>query len=893
MERFLIASLSGIVVLTFLYLRKIGAGSGASRWAAAWLALWIAGLLLSFEALPLQIAGHAVGGCFMPLILAGACGFVGRPFPRWVAGAVLASIAAQAALRAGGLEAVALGLGAGGELLLGLGAAWLLFRARDAGATLAGRLLGPALLALTLLNLLDSVTRIVAEPSLLLVTGWIVLGLTISLIQIMAIVDRVLAREEGLRRESERLAVRVEAAADRRVRELGLLRRLAAAGTAHGDTQSLVRAFLDAAREDLELDLGGVWLLGDEPGRLACAGHFGLPEPVPADFLSIPTDAPLPVRVLSTREPWYLDDIARRANLGSERIRALGVRSGAVLPLWHAGRDVGMLTVGRRAPDGFDQEDRRLLAAVAEELALAVEHVRGIEQRRRQAEELASERGTLRAVLESAPVGVFLVDSAWRNTVMNRLGAQHLGLGDPTEWLGRTGFDGLRAYLPFVREPEALVAMIRRVGADPGAVVEGFEFTLERPEERTLNVFSSPVLTETGARAGRVFVTRDVTQERALEDQLRQSQKMETLGTLAGGVAHDFNNQLTAILGNTRLALDEVPAEAPLREKLLDLERAAEHCAQLTRGLLAFARRTPVRAQAIDVARVVGEVASLLRATLPQAIALRVECDEALRAGLGDPTQLQQILLNLCINARDAVGERGEIAIEARNRMLGAAECSGRPGARPGRFIELAVRDDGVGMDPRVFGRIFDPFFTTKPVGAGTGLGLAIVYGLVRANQGWIDVASEPGRGSTFRIWLPATDESAPAEISAAPGPRAGIERILLAEDEAVVRRVARMALEREGYRVLEACDGAEAVELLRAGEQVDLAVLDLSMPRLGGLAALAELRKLAPDLPAILTSGHFTEAGTAPDVEFLPKPYRPDALAERVRGVLDAGKPR
>jgi CheY-like chemotaxis protein len=371
---------------------------------------------------------------------------------------------------------------------------------------------------------------------------------------------------------------------------------------------------------------------------------------------------------------------------------------------------------------------------------------------------------------------------------------------------------------------------------------------------------------------------------------------METLGTLAGGVAHDFNNQLTAILGNARLALDSVPDDPELRATLLELERAAEHCAQLTRGLLTFARRAPARQQAIDAERAVFEVVALLRPTLPQSIAIRIEKDPGLLAGLGDPTQIQQILLNLCVNARDAIGEAGQITIEARNRTLRAEDCAGRPNARPGRFLALSVRDDGAGMDARTLARIFDPFFTTKPLGAGTGLGLAIVYGLVRANQGWIEVESEPGRGSLFRVWLPAAEaEEGPFEAAAgAAARRSGSERVLLAEDEPLVRRVARMALEREGYTVVEACDGQEAVECLRArGPRVDLAILDLSMPRMGGLEALVELRRLAPDLPVILTSGHFSDAAPSPDADFLPKPYRPDALAERVRALLDARSSR
>jgi PAS domain S-box-containing protein len=889
-----IACLGGIVVLTLLYLRNVGAGDGASRWAEAWLALWIAGLLSSSGLAELQMAGHGIGSAFSLLLLAGAAAFSGRPSPafRWLPAALLANAVWQVGFRLIGLEGVALFEAAALDLVCGAWAARLLWRPFAWRPDFAESLLGPGLVALTAVNLTDSAFRFVGADVGPLILVWITLSLTIALIQILALADRSRAREASLRRESEELAARIEGAVERRVRELELLRRLAAAGATQPGTQSLVATFLDAAREALQLDMGGVWVLSEDGTLLVCMGHFGLGEPVPEPFLAIPRSEPLPSRVLGSGEPWFIEDLARRSEIASPEVRALGLRSGAVLPLTHAGRDVGMLVVARRAPNAIGQEDRRLLAAVAGELGLALQHVRAVEQRQRQAEERARERVTLQAVLEAAPVGIFMVDGRWNNTVMNRLGCEHLGIGEPARWLGRPAREALRAYLGAAREREAILELMRRTQQDPELVVESFEFNLEYPQERTLDAYSSPVRTETGEVVGRVWVTRDVTQERALEEQLRQSQKMETLGTLAGGVAHDFNNQLTAILGNARLALDSAPRDPELRATLLELERAAEHCAQLTRGLLTFARRAPARQQAVDATRAVAEVVALLRPTLPQSIAIRVETDPGLFPGLGDPTQIQQILLNLCVNARDAIGEAGEITIEARNRRLGAEDCAGRPSARPGRFLALSVRDDGAGMDARTLARIFDPFFTTKPLGSGTGLGLAIVYGLVRANQGWIEVESEPGRGSLFRVWLPAADSlEAPAAAPSEPvRRRAGSERILLAEDEPLVRRVARAALEREGYSVLEACDGLEAVACLRErGERVDLAVLDLSMPRMGGLEALAELRRLAPGLPVILTSGHFSDAAPSPDADFLPKPYRPDALAERVRAALDA----
>lgn len=889
-ETAIIASLGGIVVVTLLYLKRVASGSGAAQWAAAWLVLWVAGLLVGLETRPTELAAQSLGSAFSLLILAGALGFVGRPLPLALRYAPGAYVLFQLLLRVNGFAGPALGMNMGLDLVAGCAAAGVLWRGRDPRGPAAQRLLAPGVLLLTFLNLTDSTVRLLGIDPGFLVLPWVSLGLTLALVQIVALVDRLLAREETLRHESERIAARAEAAAERRVRELELLRWIAASGTAHADTPSLVAAVLGAVRETLAVDGAGVWLLSEDGSRLVCAGRSGGEDGPAGAADAIETDARLALRVIGLQEPCLVDDLRSDPRIESPGMRSLGALAGVVLPLCHAERDLGLWVVGRRAPERFDESELRLLEAVSDELALAVEHVAGIELRRRQAEELAGERRTLRAVLEAAPVGIFLVDRSWRNTVMNQLGCQHLGIGEPSRWLGGSAAEGMRAYQEHVRDPASLHALMRSLGEEPTLVVDGFEFTLEHPVERTLSVYSGPVLAETGELVGRVFVTRDVTQERALEEQLRQSQKMETLGTLAGGVAHDFNNQLTAILGNTRLALDAAPDDPVLRETLLELERAAEHCAQLTRGLLTFARRAPTRQQAIDVKRLLDEVATLLRPTLPQSIALQLESDAGLLPALGDPTQVQQILLNLGVNARDAIGEAGHIAIDARNRELGPADCAGRAHSRPGRFVTLTVRDDGVGMEPRIVERIFDPFFTTKPVGAGTGLGLAIVYGLVRANQGWIEVESELGRGSSFRVWLPATDAADLPERSDAPAPSAGSERILLAEDEPQVRRVARLALEREGYTVIEACDGLEAVEWMSStAEPPQLAVLDISMPRMGGLEALAELRRIAPDLPVLLTSGHFNEETRDLEVECLPKPYRPALLAERVRALLDA----
>jgi signal transduction histidine kinase len=555
-------------------------------------------------------------------------------------------------------------------------------------------------------------------------------------------------------------------------------------------------------------------------------------------------------------------------------LRALGQSVEAVVPVWIAGSFATVLIQ---------------IVAVVDRLRLA--ELRGREERERLSGVIEGERRTLRAVLDAAPVGVFLMDRDWRMQVMNRNGAEQFEIEPPEEWLGRPGVDAVAKWLERVDRPDACFAALRAAALDPTAVLDSLELRFVRPSERVLSIFSSPVRGEDGEYIGRVFTSRDVTAESQLETELRQVHKMETLGTLAGGIAHDFNNQLTAILGNCRFALDALPEDHEAGAALHDLARAAEHCADLTRSLLAFARRAPLEPRASDVVRVVREVERVLRATLPSWVRFELALEPDLQPALVDPTQLQQVLLNLCVNARDALPAEGSILLGVRNRTLGEAEAR-ELGVASHACVELRVCDDGVGMDERTRARAFDPFFTTKPVGSGTGLGLAVVYGLVRGHGGWIGVESEPGRGSTFRVLLPVAAESPrDADLPPDAAPAARGELLLVAEDEAAVRRVACGALRRAGYRVIEAVDGAEALDQLRArGAEIDLAVLDLSMPRLDGLAALREMRRLRPDLRVLLVSGRFpTELGSPPeDAEVLAKPFEPAELAARVRALLD-----
>jgi PAS domain S-box-containing protein len=506
-------------------------------------------------------------------------------------------------------------------------------------------------------------------------------------------------------------------------------------------------------------------------------------------------------------------------------------------------------------------------------------------------QELERERRTLRAVIETAPVDIVLVDDRGAVRMTNRSAAQRFGIaldaaGEPSPGQPVPGdlADDLR------RRHEGGSKLLD----DPATLILRANRPTAGGESTTLEVFSSPVVGQPDESLGRLWIARDITQERQLQLQLVQSQKMETLGTLAGGVAHDFNNHLTTILGNARIAGGELRDDQSLaRECLDDLERAAEHCAELTQGLLAFARRTPTTTESLAVAPLLGQVEALLRATLPSRIELEVVIDspDALWGVLGNATQLKQVLINLAINGRDAIEGVGRIRLAVHNLILDEACANATVTARPGRYVEFIVQDSGSGIDPACHERIFDPFFTTKPTGEGTGLGLAIAYGVVNAHGGYIDLDSEPGR-TRVRVGIPALDADAmQAWSTPSETPRGQGETVLLVDDEPALRRLLRSQLEGLGYRVLDVDCGERALELARDPQQkIDVAILDLSMPGIDGYETLEALRDMRPDLPGMIISGFLdadAELQIGDDARVLRKPFDREALGRAVRRTL------
>jgi two-component system, cell cycle sensor histidine kinase and response regulator CckA len=403
----------------------------------------------------------------------------------------------------------------------------------------------------------------------------------------------------------------------------------------------------------------------------------------------------------------------------------------------------------------------------------------------------------------------------------------------------------------------------------------------------------SAVRDDDGGVVGLVLVGRDGTTRKRLEEQLRQSQKMDAVGQLAGGVAHDFNNLLTVVLGNLELARESTRGQA-IDDLLRPTEKAARRAADLTSQLLGFARRTPLQFQPVDPAELIREVIGLLRRTFDPRIIIESVPRPNSWWAWADSGQVTQILMNLCINARDAMGNGGRLFLSCGNVPVEWENSVPGQIAKPGDYVRFRVRDTGVGMTPEVRSRVFEPFFTTKETGQGTGLGLAVVFGIVQAHEGWIDCYSEPGQGTTFDVYLPRyRGEVLPMTPTPTPtpSPLGQGERILVADDERMVRNLTGMILKQLGYTVVLTEDGQQAVEAFAAeGSKFDLVILDLTMPNLSGLDALRKIRQVQPDIPVILASGYSADRGAVNEhsVQFLDKPFSPTVLGKVVRDCLD-----
>lgn len=567
--------------------------------------------------------------------------------------------------------------------------------------------------------------------------------------------------------------------------------------------------------------------------------------------------------------------------LGSESVDWLGV------PLQAEGATIGVLAVQTYNPGiRYTEQERDLLVLVARQVAAAIQRARNQEQLRHSEE-------SYRTLVEHIQDVMYRWEAArdcftWNQNLLPVFGLPPRSLASTQDLLDHVHPDD--------RERQQRELADRQ---QSGGRFE-CEYRLCRGDGSWATVMDrgAAVTDPDGTVVSLVGILVDLSEREFAARTQAQVQRAEALGQLAGGVAHDFNNLLQAIQGAAGLLRRRLPEDSPGREETAVIQRAADRGAELTRALLAFARRQHLDTRRLDLARMIDDVLPMVRRVIPENISVRHTGDRTLATVVADPGALEHLLINLAVNARDAMPEGGEFTVSAANVTLDEGFLSRKPWGQPGPYVRITVADTGCGMDDHVMAHLFEPFFTTKPPGRGTGLGLATVYGIVKQHQGLIDFTSAPGQGTRVDVYLPAVD--APPDPADPPSPPPGpgrSELVMVVEDEPEVRRVLVEALRAMSYVVVEAGDGVQALEMLeRAETPPDLIVTDVVMPRMGGPMLHRRVRDRWPGVRFLFSSGYSRDvtdnlelAGTGE--AFLAKPYSLDELASRVRAVLDGAQ--
>jgi two-component system, cell cycle sensor histidine kinase and response regulator CckA len=659
---------------------------------------------------------------------------------------------------------------------------------------------------------------------------------------------------------------------------------------ADGDASAAIRTITATMGPALGVERTSLWLFRDESASLECVDLFELGanhhsrgavlvrRDWPGYFAALEAE-----RTIAAHEA--TSDL-RTAALTARHLVPLGITAVLDSAVYVRGRLAGVLCfehVGSARHWTSDEQD--FAAAVADLLSLVMEAAE-----RAQAEHAQRElEERFRVAFEQAPVGIVEADTDGRLLRVNPRFCALLGYGEH-DLVGRRLAEFLHPD-DVAADGEAMRRLLTR---EAGATRRDNRYVHRSGATVWASVSVAPVRADDGAPRYVVAALEDVTERRTLQAQLVQSQKMESVGRLAGGVAHDFNNLLTAIIGYAETAHGQA-VDPTLQADLEEIARAARRGADLTRQLLTFARTQVVEPRIVDINDLIRTADKLLRRLAGASVEVELHLDAQVGAVRIDPSQLEQVLVNLVVNARDAMADGGRVTITTANVWLGEHQSTHRP-AEAGAHVEITVADTGTGMDEATLSRAFEPFFTTKEPGRGTGLGLATCYGIVRQAGGLIEVTSELGRGSRFRVILPRAEAPAARPSPAAgtaPAPR-GRETVLVVEDDEQIRQLAARTLRGAGYRVLVAADGEEALSAAAGfGSPIDLLLTDVVLPRLGGPEVAARMRAARPDLRVICMSGYtggpddhqlVHEAGD----RFLPKPFVPSDLLRSVRDVLE-----
>jgi PAS domain S-box-containing protein len=554
------------------------------------------------------------------------------------------------------------------------------------------------------------------------------------------------------------------------------------------------------------------------------------------------------------------------------------------------GEETAVETMKAGADDYIMKDNlSRLVPAIERELREAQSR----KERRKAEEALRISEERYRCLVENIDIGVTLIDSDY-NVIMTNEAQSRL--------YGKVARDlvGLKCYNQF-GDHESVCPQCPGIRAmESGRPCEiDMQVVKEGGDQINLRVRSFPIFGEGGVVTGFIKVVDDVTERKRLEEQLRQAAQLEAIGRLAGGVAHDFNNLLTAMIGYSSVLLSQMPVNDPGRERVAQIRCAAERAAELTRQLLAFSRKQVLDVKVLDLNPLIVGFQRIIRRLLGEDVEILTALAQSIGRVKADAGQIEQILMNLAVNARDAMPSGGKLTMETANIRLDKDYARTHPDVRPGPYVMIAVSDNGVGMNSETRAQIFDPFFTTKERGKGTGLGLSMVYGIVKQHQGHISVYSEPGRGTTFKVYLPLCEDTIDlaGEAPAPALPHAGTETVLVVEDDEIVLRLACEALEILGYTVLSASHPLEAVQIGKEYQgPIQLLLTDVVLPQMDGPSLFRVLLHERPTLKVLYVSGYASNfivhhGVLDPGVHFLQKPFTVEDLAAKIRETLGDGE--
>jgi hypothetical protein len=629
----------------------------------------------------------------------------------------------------------------------------------------------------------------------------------------------------------------------------------------------------------------------EDPTMHELVASTGVPDHVLEQEVPEPLDQGMAGKAIAEGRLVVTEDYAT-AEMGLALYKKEGVLSGMAAPVYEGESVVGALVVASYL-DGrhYSATERDMLLAFADHASLALTDTVRIQNLR--ARDAARAQARFRSLVQSSSDLITVIDPG--GTILYVSPSVERTVDAPPG-----GLTGVRlAELIHADDRGSALAFLAEVARDESRAGP-VEWRMRGRDGGWLAVetIATGLLDDPDVQ-GVVLNSRDVTERKRLEAQLRQSQRLESVGQLAGGIAHDFNNFLSVIRGYARFVMDGLPEGSPLRADAAEIANAAERATRLTNQLLVFSRREVVRARVLDLSGVLGEIGSLLDRTLGEDVELQMSAADGLWHVEADPSQLEQVLVNLAVNARDAMPGGGALRIELANATFDDAEARAHAGLAPGRYVRLTVRDTGRGMSPEVLDRAMEPFYTTKPKGQGTGLGLATVYGIVTHAGGNLEISSVPGEGTSVDVFLPATDADAlehpPSEDGEAP--TAAGETILVVEDEDAVRRLTCRILARRGYEVVEACDGPSALEAWEHHEgHIDLLLTDVVMPGMSGKELAERLAERQPGLEPVFMSGYTDDVVLRHGVEgreqpLVQKPFDAETLLAAIRAALDAGR--